>query len=495
MIRYCLACLFLILVWDIPAQAEEAVGPNWSSNRILDLRGQSREDAIVFEVRSDRTTSGNSAVVTYGTVQLGEDFDHVSLGDNRTITDYKHCRVFSWSNLETTFANHSCFAGPAFRAMELRNRLYLSEVLNEVDPALGQDIGFADTVWLEQEFAAQLSPSDPLSLSETAYGQEWRFGEQTVATLSHDGFAFGSQERHRFARYLSRHINLHPQVRDAILDRGVFPSTIEIVRHEIGGRSTELLSFSLEQRGTVDYPLAPDMTSETVKRSLGADPEAVGLKKTLSVIDGTILIHKPSFQELLRGIEVFANDDNSLATTLKFLELTQLYGPQLFAQSNMMDQLRRIMPSVSPLLETGDGAMLWAASNLAGSPGSGKEREAAAAYLVSATQLDELDFGTFRLVTFANLVRSSNDSGEWDSADFNGAPPLADAYWTHIAASPWSSNTFKDLGDNHRSQFDTYSAWQAWDLGRAIDPDWRGGSMQSIAEAETAIRVAMADSF
>lgn len=495
MIRCFLACLFLLFVWDIPVQANDTVGPDWSSNQILDLNEQGREDAIVFEVRSDLNAIGKPSIITSGTVHLAKDFDYVSLGDNRTITDYKYCRVFSWSILETTFANDSCFAGPAFRAMELRNRLKLRELLSKVDPSLGQDAGLANPVLLEQEFAAQLSPSNPLSLSETENGLEWRLGELTVATLSQDGFAFDAQERGRFARYLSRYIKLHPQVRDAILDRGVFPSTIKIMRPAIEGTRTELLSFSPAKRSTVDYPLAPDMSSRLVKRSLGEDPEAMGLKKALSVIDGTIMLQKPSFQELLRGLEVLANDADSLATTLKFLELTQLYGPQLFTQPEMMDQLRQVMPSVIPLLDNGDGAILWAASNLAGSPGSGKEREAAAAYLVNATELDEMDFGTFRLLTFANLVRSSSDSGEWDSDDLDAAPPLTVAYWTHIAASPWSSNAFKDLGDTYHLQFDTHRAWQAWDLGRAIDPDWRNASMQSVADVEASLKVAMADNF
>ncbi|MDZ4308729.1 hypothetical protein [Allopontixanthobacter sp.] len=495
MIRHSIACLFLILVWDTSARANEIIGPNWSSNRILDLRDQTHDDAIVFDVRSDVRTSVNPAVVTSGIVRLADDFDYVSLGDDRTITDYRHCRVFSWKVSETIFANHSCFAGPAFRKMELQNRLYLSKVLNEVDPKAGQELGFADAIWLEQEFATQVSPSDPLSLLKTENGLEWRFGDQIVATLSQEGFAFDAKERRRFARYLSRHINLHPQVREAILDQGIFPSTIKIVQKNIEGESVETLSFSPARRRPVGYPLAPDMTSGTVERSQGVGPQAEGLGRTLSVIDGTTSAQKPTFQELLIAIETQAKVGESLAATLKFLEMTQLYGAQLYAQPAMMDELRRIMPSVAPLLEAGDGANFWAASNLAGNNGTGKEREAAAAYLIGATSLDELDFGTFRFVTFANLVRSSSDSADWDSASFKRAPSLTDAYWIHIAAQPWSSNTFKDLGDHHYSQFETFAAWEVWDLGRAIDPDWQGGSMKSLEDFENAIKAAMADCF
>lgn len=495
MIRQFLACLCLFFVSVIPLQANEFVAPDWNSNQILDLRGESQHTVITFDVRSDVRKSGHPGVVESGAVQLADDFDYVSLGDDQTIIDYRYCRVFSWQGADTTFANQSCFAGPAFRMMELRNRLHLSKVLNEVDPKVAQEAGLGNAIWLEQEFAVQVSPSNSLSMLETESGLEWWFGDQIVATVSQDGFTFDTTERLRFARYLSRHINLHPQVREAILDRGIFPSTIKITQHKIDGKSVETLSFLPAQRRSDDYPLAADMISDTVKRSQGDGLQAEGLRQTLGVMNGTSSAQKPTFQELLGELETQADARASLAATLKFLELTQLYGAQLYTEPAKMDRLRQIMPSVVPLLEAGDGAKLWAASNLAGNNGTGKEREVAAAYLVDAASLDALDFGTFRFVTFANLVRSSSDSAEWDSASFKNAPSLTNAYWIHIAAHPWSSNTFKDLGDYHYSQFNSFAAWEVWDLGRAVDPDWQGGSMQSLEGFENSIKAAMADSF
>ena len=74
-------------------------------------------------------------------------------------------------------------------------------------------------------------------------------------------------------------------------------------------------------------------------------------------------------------------------------------------------------------------------------------------------------------------------------------PSLTDSYWTHIAAFPWASNAFKDLGDTSYSQFETFKAWEAWDLGRAIDPDWQLSSMKSVDDLEKRIRLMMPDSF
>jgi len=116
-------------------------------------------------------------------------------------------------------------------------------------------------------------------------------------------------------------------------------------------------------------------------------------------------------------------------------------------------------------------------------------------YLSNADNLDKIEFGTFRYVTFANLVRISGGTKKWDKAIFEKMPSLTDGYWKHIAAYPWASNAFKDLGDTWYVQFEAFRAWEAWDLGRAVDPDWPRGSMQSVTKLEQNIRSAMPDNF
>lgn len=477
------------------ASAGDNVGPHWDSNRVLELRGSAQNDAIVLQYRADTTAKGKPIKNRTGLVRIGNDFDHISSGSRNTITDYKLCRVFTWTDTENTFENLSCYAEPGFRAIELQNRLALRKMLVESSAREIQYLGTDHSFWLEQEFATQNSKSDPLILSETPVELRWQLGGKTVTTISKDGFSFDTKDANLIERFIARHISIHPQVRNAIVNRGIFPLKIEILRRTRDGESVETISYSLRERIAVDYPLPRNLNSSLVTRSTGTTIEAAGLKETLSAIAGTAKYPKPTFTELMNKLEAVAKTGGSLQTALTFLKLTQFYGGALYSDPQKMEQLRAIMPEVVPQLQTGDGAMLMAASNLAGSGGVGAEREAAAKYLAGAKDMDGFDFGTFRLVTFANLARTSKDSGQWNQAVFASTPSIIDSYWIHIAAQPWASNAFKDLGDAKYEQFDTFEAWNVWDLGRAVDPDWQRGSMESVGRLEDNIRAKMHDYF
>ena len=72
---------------------------------------------------------------------------------------------------------------------------------------------------------------------------------------------------------------------------------------------------------------------------------------------------------------------------------------------------------------------------------------------------------------------------------------LADDYWIHIAAYPWASNAYKDVGDYYFRGYDTPAAWQAYDMGRTIDPNWATGVMASVSKMEDGIRQQFPDFF
>ncbi len=106
-----------------------------------------------------------------------------------------------------------------------------------------------------------------------------------------------------------------------------------------------------------------------------------------------------------------------------------------------------------------------------------------------------MPFATFREVTFANLVQGGTD-GRADPALVRLMPgSLPDHYWRHVAAYPWASNVYKDLGDTYLRANDTDDAWLAYDLGRAIDSDWKGGVMRQVVAIEDSLRRTEPDLF
>jgi len=152
-------------------------------------------------------------------------------------------------------------------------------------------------------------------------------------------------------------------------------------------------------------------------------------------------------------------------------------------------------PLVKAAFKDPETARFAAASGLSGQQTAPGDRQAAASFLAH-TNMDNRPYGTFRYVTFANLVRGSSDVAKWAPSILESMPsPLPDNYWVHIAAHPWSSLTYKDAGDAYLQTFDASNAWLAYDLGREVDPDWRLGTMQALSAFEDQLRTAQPDFF
>ena len=488
-------CLTVALVTGSTAHAEVVVSPDWTADRILSQRPNSPGDVDVVTFSSRTREDGKPDIVKSGTVRLWDDVDQISVGALETVTDYKLCRSFSWRGPETVFNNASCFALPAFQQLELRNRIQLSKLLVNAKALDGQIPSFEDAVWSEQELSTQKTPSRPLTIKRSSGSVEWWLGAELVVKTSASGHQISSTDRTKFLRYFSRYLRIHPQVRRDIIDSGIIPSQIEISHRRLDGKSVETILFSSWQTSRMNYPLPPQLTSEIATRSNENSAEAAGIRSTLNALSGVGEASKASFESLLDQLEGAAKRKEALQTTLTFLKITQVFGGLLMADGEKMEQIRSLMPIVQPLLQSNEASKFMQASSLAGTGGEGPEREASAAYLADAQNLDQIDFGTFRYVTFANLVQISTGTKTWDEAIFRKMPSLTDSYWTHIAAFPWASNAFKDLGDTWYSQFETYKAWEAWDLGKAVDPDWQRGSMNSVDDLEKRIRLLMPDSF
>lgn len=488
-------CLTVGLVTGSAAHAEVVVSPDWTADRVLSQRPNSLGDVDVVTFSSRTREDGKPDIVKSGTVRLWDDVDQISIGASETITDYKLCRSFSWRGTETTFNNASCFALPAFQQLELRNRILLSKLLGDAKALDGQIPSFQDAVWSEQELSTQKTPSSPLTVKRSKESIEWWLGTELVVKTSATGHPIAKSDRTKFLRYFSRYLSIHPQVRRDIIESGIIPSQIDISHRRLDGKSVETILFSSWQTNTTNYPLPPHLTSEIAARSKENSVEAAGIRSTLNALSGVGESPKTSFESLADQLEGNAKRKEALQTTLTFLKLTQVFGGLLMADREKMSRLRTLMPIVQPLLRSDEASKFMQASSLAGTEGEGPEREASAAYLADAQNLDQIDFGTFRYVTFANLVQISRGTKTWDEAIFRKMPSLTDSYWTHIATFPWASNAFKDLGDTWYSQFETSKAWEAWDLGKAVDADWQRGSMKSVDDLENRIRLLMPDSF
>ncbi|MDC7675746.1 hypothetical protein [Asticcacaulis machinosus] len=480
----------LVVLWGISAVICQAatVSPDWDAPRIRGARS-AEAPTIEFSYQKEVRFKDGAVQTESGKVTLASDFIYVEAADARYLDDFALCRTMTWKATDTEFNNDSCFVSPAFRILELKNRRYLQSLLNMAtgDKKSAQETKLA-SYWPEQELAVVDKTSLPLVQSQAGEQIVWSVEDEAVARLSNAGEPFSDAERKAIARYFARHVGLHPQILKAVLENGQIPHGIAIESNHANRRATETIRFSNVRRLTAQYPLPAHLKPAIVRMSEGNTVYASGLKSSLKAIAGTMESPKPGFDEALTQMQSAAASDQMEQALMWFFLITQQYTAELQPDSGRLAKIRALGPVLTKTIEGPKTTQFWQASNLAGSTEVSEGREAAAKYLAGAKQFDGLRFGTFRYVTFANLVRTSKGTDRWDKAIWGSMPSLKDCYWIHIAAYPFASNAFKDLGDHHYSNYEMDRAWQAWDLGRVVDPDWRSGAMASVGEYEARLR-------
>ncbi len=485
-----------VLVTASLAHAADVLAyPDWSSDQVRAARPNASSTALVFDVQSTVHVEGHPDKVTHETVTLAPSFVFVDADDGETLDDGVLCRTFMWFRGKPTLHSESCYAVPAFRTFELANRENLQRI---TQAAKIEDTPFdKDPYWRESELGVQRTASDPLVKLKTGDEVDYRLGAETVVRVSGALIPFQSDEARRFVKFAALHTQLHPQVRRDLQSASALPQTLDIVGQSAFKKRRETLIVSNARRVVVAYPLPPGLTSDLRMQTSGDDRlKQKGVEAAILAIDGRSSTPKPSLDELLAAAKLASAAGRPLDVLLLFIEATQDYGPKLMTSKDVSktvgDQVRPLLQKAYQDPETARFAL---ASGLAGKPMSPGERQAAASFLAHAN-MDDRPYGTFRYVTFANLVRGSSDVAQWGPSILKSMPsPLVDNYWVHIAAHPWSSLTYKDAGDAYLQTFDAGNAWLAYDLGREVDKDWRSGTMQALSAFEDQLRITQPDFF
>lgn len=278
--------LFFSLVNSQKVWAEEFITPDWSSDKIIQKRGKGDNSALIIGFKSEIVAENRPEIIKTGTIRLWNDVDQISLGSNEIVTDYKLCRVYSWTMSNSEYNNQSCYADPAFRGYELNNRIGLMKFLNTIKEESEKVINFDEPFWLEQELAVQNEGSDPLTELKINDGIEWRLGDIVVTRLIESPHKILEKDKQKFTRYFARYVNIHPQVRRAIIDNNIIPSKIIIMRRSLEGNSIETLSFSPLEKAEIDFPLPRGLKSNLITQSQGDSHRARGLRKTIEALAG-----------------------------------------------------------------------------------------------------------------------------------------------------------------------------------------------------------------
>jgi hypothetical protein len=488
--RVVISIVCLLATAPAALAADVAAPPQWSADQIRAARSASPETSLILDVEQTTSSNGGPPKAARERVTLASSFTFVESATGDVLYDHALCRTLTWRPGGPTFDSVSCYAAVAFRVLESQNRQLLANMLaaSKITPSAG-----LQPVWAEAELAYQSVPSDPLERIGVAGGVEYRLGDVVAVRLRVGPATLSANEMHAFVSYLANRFPLHPQVRRDLLKTTNLPSTIEIGGFLTGRPYQQSISIKVEGRSAAAYPLPAGLQSSTRPAVAAASPREAGLHSALRVFDGDPALAAPSPQALIATMDAKSAEKKSVEALLLFLELAQLDAEFLKAPGNSQLVATSVAPQVRGALGDPATAPLWRANALAGGE-KGDDREQAAKYLAFA-KLDDFPFGTFRYVTFANLVRGSGDTSKWDPSILKAMPPLVDGLWLHVARYPWGSNAYKDIGDTYLSEYRMTDAWLAYDLGRSLDKDWQSGTMADLGRFEDQMRAQQSDFF
>lgn len=486
------AAIIVVSSFAWPTWAADVLAPpHWSSDKVRAARSLNPEPALVFDVRTEETGGPRGKQVKSATVALAPTFTHVVEAGAHTLLDHALCRVFTWSDDKPIFQSFSCYALPAFLGLELQNRRYLAQVLTA---AKASDVT-ANPYWPEAELGVQDEVKDRLQRRQVPDGAEYRLGNEVVVKVQGVATSLSGDESRALARYFANSQTLHPQVRRDLKSGSSLPARLETELRMVGTAAHKTLAITNARRIQMSLPLPGGLTSDLYDRAKAETVFGRGLRQALAGIDGKAKPEKPTFDALLASMKDASSQGRSSEVMLLFLAMTQQYGGE-FSGPRGQTVRSQVIPLFTKAKADAAANTLWDSGGLAGDAQAPGDREAAARFLANATALDRMTFGTFRYVTYANLLRMTAQAGKWDAAIRKAMPEdLVDNYWMHIAAYPWAGNVYKDVGDTYYAGYDPMNAWLAFDLGRTIDPDWRAGVLSGLAAYEDQLRLGELDFF
>lgn len=223
--------------------------------------------ALIFDLRTEAHGADGPVRVETATITLTPSFTYVEAGRERTLDDYALCHILTWSDGAPVFHSTSCYAQPAFATLELINRAGLQAILARAGPAAGAATAALAPYWSEAELSFQTTAQEPLALTRTEGGREYRLERNVVVRIAGVAAHLDADERRRVARFLARHVHLHPQVRRDLVDEGVLPARWEVETRFGSKAGREVLTVSNLHRAKLASPSPPGSRRKRLRRA------------------------------------------------------------------------------------------------------------------------------------------------------------------------------------------------------------------------------------
>ena len=465
----------------------DGIGPHWTSDQLRAARDLDPVAAVRFRLHRVHTGAAGKKVSDTEIV-LAPSFTFMKTGAQSVLYDHTLCRWLTWPAATGGLSNINCHALPYFFGVEMQNRQMLGKLMT--------DAGGKALSLYEAETELHLSAGGTtLARTPTKGGSDYAVAGKRMVRVSGDAGALQPDELHRVVRLLALTTPVHPEVRRDIAAAARLPGSIEMDGLGPGQNEHETIVFSRIERARIAYPLPPGLTPEIDRSGWSKDAAmtaAVG--SVAAALRDPASRPEPTIDDLVGRATTSAAAHNPIGVVFSYFTTVQLYSGSVNTPA-VRTRLQPMLTALAPALKDPRAAALWEASRLAGDGSAKGDRQAAARTLLDVGA-DAGDLADFRDITLGNLLLVSKDREQWDPALRARLPDsTTTCFWRSIAAAPWPANTYHDLGIALLGDYQIDVAWLAFDLGRAIDPTWKGGVMASIADAEQRLEHNLPDFF
>jgi hypothetical protein len=374
------------------------------------------------------------------TVVLNKDFFTQNNEKYRTIYDFEKKRIFTVDDQKKQYQDNSLYSDLGFRVYELKNRQFLGNVMQKAGVAENP----MSAALSEHLFSLEIKDVKT-GIEEAKHDGDLTFSAdgKTLMTISADGDAVSRDELSRFLRFVRCTYGGHPAILRRIAALGKIPGKITINRYNTATEITTLTLVS-DQAG----PDAPYSLTEFEEKPDSASAEDA-LARTMQRIkkEQPELYRKQSDETLLSASKAFEKKQY-LTSMLAYLEYTLQTGRPLPESFQARREAIQNDASVREFF-----AVL--------TPNSKEEAEKALPVYEKLRRKEKTKKHV--LMIFEANVRSS--LGQEDKAE--------KLFLRVLAQNPYITGVYKDLGDIYFNRYLTPKAWQCWDLGRRLAPEFK----------------------
>ncbi|PRC93503.1 hypothetical protein [Solimicrobium silvestre] len=364
------------------------------------------------------------------------------------IFDFKTRRRFTLDDATKTYMDYSIYDTVGFRDLEFQNR----ENLNKRLAAAKIDVDTHRTIDNEHLFAVQSQTQRHVEEKDVGDDLEFSIEGRELARWSKAGVKVSAEDSSRFVNFLRYKLGGHPQILKRLAASGVIPNKIVLTFNEFWGTTTcTIVVNSAHQIDDVAYDLSAFSRRQAAKSSDKLD-QILGQDRGITAAK---LEHAKNGILTQQASDI--RDGKLLDAMLAVFEFSLTTGQQI--PPFTPDQLAKIRLDSS-------------VQNLTHALGA-STKEAMPDAITTLVNL------RLNAPNKAYILKIFEANDRLKLGDSDAAKAL---FAEVLQTNPYIAGVYKDLGDLFYMRFDTAHAWQCWDIGRQIAPEFT--NLKAVSQYE-----------